>query len=131
VAGILSGALAGVFGGGLTQVGPDAGPIGIAVTIVGSIAAVLFLPGLFQWLGLRRLVEGAGGWVLAQAVSFLVGIALAFPVMVVVARAMGWNLPSAEAWGLGGALTGLIGGAITGSVLVRLLHRRLQPIAAA
>ena len=59
----------------------------------------------------------------AQAVSFIAGTALAFPVMEVVAYAMGGNLPSAEAWGLSGALTGLINGAITGSTLVRLLRR--------
>ena len=48
VAGGLSGVLAGAFGGRLTQVGPDAGSLGIVVTALGSIAAVLVVPGLFQ-----------------------------------------------------------------------------------
>jgi hypothetical protein len=125
-AGTLSGVLAGAFGGGLTHVGPDAGPLGVVVTAAGSIAAFLLLPGLWQWLVLRRLVERAGRWVLVSAGSCLAGTAIAFPVMVVVARAMGWPLPSAQAWGLSGALTGWIGGAITGAMLVQLL-RQLVP----
>jgi hypothetical protein len=95
----------------------------VVVTAAGSIAAFLVLPGLLQWLVLRRLVERAGRWVSAQALSFLAGTALAFPVMVVVARAMGWSLPSAQAWGLSGALMGLIVGASTGAVLVQLLQQ--------
>jgi hypothetical protein len=123
VGGAISGSLAGVFGGTLTGVGPDAGPAGIVVTVTGSVTALVFLPGLLQWLVLRRQVGQAGWWVLASAVSFFVAIGLSFPLMVALARTLNWGLPSAEAWGLGGALVGLLDGAITGAVLVRLLRQ--------
>ena len=128
VGGAISGSLAGVFGGTLTGVGPDAGPAGIVVTVAGSVAAFVFLPGVLQWLVLRRQVGKAGWWVLASAVSFFVAVGLSFPLIVALARLQGWNLPSAQAWGLGGALAGALYGAMTGAVLVRLLR---QPVSAA
>jgi hypothetical protein len=110
----------------MTGVGPDAGLAGLVVTFLGSGVALVMLPGLLQWLVLRRQVEQAGWWVLASAVMFFVANGLAFLVMVVVARALGWGLPSAQAWGLSGALAGLLSGAITGAVLVRLLRQPHQ-----
>ncbi len=128
IAGIVSGALSGTFGGRLTGVGPDAGSIGVAVSVAGSIAALFFLPGTLQWLVLRRQARRAGWWVLAYAGGFLVAVAVSFPVMLIVGRAAGWNFPSAQAWSLAGLLVGLIDGAITGAVLVWLLR---QPVTGA
>jgi hypothetical protein len=126
VGGAVSGSLAGSVGEAMTGVGPDAGLAGLVVTFLGSGVALVMLPGLLQWLVLRRQVEQAGWWVLASAVMFFVANGLAFLVMVVVARALGWGLPSAQAWGLSGALAGLLSGAITGAVLVRLLRQPHQ-----
>jgi len=123
VGGAVSGGLAGSVGGAMTGVGPDAGWAGVVVTFVGSGAAWLFLPGLWQWLLLRRQVGQARWWILVAAGSFLVANGLSFPVMVVVARALGWGLPSAQAWGLSGILAGALYGAMTGVVLVRLLRQ--------
>jgi hypothetical protein len=125
--GIVSGILGGAFGGALTGVGPDYGPIGVAIAFAGGIA-FLILPGLLQWLVLRRQVEQAGWWVPAQAVSLLAATAVFFPAMLVAGRAMGWEFPSAQAWGFSGALAGLLDGAIGGAVLVWLLR---QPISQA
>jgi hypothetical protein len=127
IGGAISGSLAGSVGGAVTGVGPDAGWVGFVITFTGSGIALLFLPGIFQWLVLRRQVERAGWWVLASAGTLFVANGLAFLVMVVIARALGWGLPSAPAWGLSGLLAGLLGGALTGAVLVRLLR---QPVAA-
>lgn len=121
-AGIVSGILGGAFGGALTGVGPDYGRIGVVIAYASGIATLL-LPGFFQWLVLRRQVERAGGWVLAQSLSFLAAIAIAFPIMLAVGRAMGWEFPSAQAWGFLGVLAGLIYGSLTGAVMARLLGR--------
>ncbi len=123
-AGIVSGILGGAFGGALTGVGPDYGYIGVVIAYASGFASLL-LPGFVQWLALRRQVERAGWWVLAQALSILAAIAVAFPAMLVAGRAMGWEFPSAQAWGFAGVLAGLIDGAITGAVLVWLLR---QPV---
>jgi hypothetical protein len=72
---------------------------------------------------LRRQVGQARWWILVSAGSFLVANGLSFPVMVVVASALGWGLPSAAAWGLSGILAGALYGAMTGAVLVRLLRQ--------
>ncbi len=125
VGGIVSGVVGGTFGGALTGVGPDYGSLGVALAFAGGVTSLLILPGLLQWLVLRRQVERAGWWVAAQALSFLTATAIAFPVMAVVGRAAGWEFPSARAWGMGGTLAGLIDGAITGAVLIRLLR---QPV---
>ncbi len=129
IGGAISGSLAGSIGGAVTGVGPDAGWVGFVITFTGSGAALLFLPGFWQWLVLRRQVRRAGGWVLASAVRLLVANGLSFLVMVGVARALGWGLPSAEAWGLSGALAGLLGGVSTGAVLVRLLRQPASAVA--
>jgi len=62
-----------------------------------------------------------------SAGSFLVANGLSFPVMVVVARALGWGLPSAAAWGLSGILAGALYGAMSGAMLVRLLRQPPLP----
>jgi hypothetical protein len=124
--GALVGFVTGAFGGVFFS-GADVGLWGFAAELLVGLPAIGLPPGVLQALVLRGKVEGAGRWAWAHLVSFWVGNGLPFPLMVALARVLGWTLPSAQAWGVAGVLAGALYGAITGTVLVRLLRR---PVAA-
>jgi hypothetical protein len=89
------------------------------------------LTGLAQWFVLRRSVAGAGWWVVAGALGFMVGsipgLALAFLGLgeAVGKGYFGWVALNGLMCGINGA----IGGAISGAVLLRLLRRRVPATA--
>lgn len=129
IAGAVSGALSGAIGGAVTTIGGDIGPIGFIIVAVVGILAVGFLPGAFQWLVLRRQVEGAGRWVSATAAGFALAGVAGFTVvrggLVMVGLLRPEDFPSAAAFVAFGAVMGPVYGAVTGNVLARLL--RLAP----
>jgi hypothetical protein len=120
-AGIVSGTLAGLFGGALTGVGPDFGFIGVVIVFVGGFAFAL--PGVSQYLVLRRSVPGSRRWVATHILSFLSASLIGFLLMIVVGTVMGWEFPSAAAWGFEGVLAGIVYGFMTGIALTQILRQ--------
>jgi hypothetical protein len=100
--------------------------------ILGPALAGL-LGGAVQWLTMRRHISGAGWWVLASALGFLLGgiagVALAFLGLgeAIGGSYFGWIVLN----GLISAIVGVIGGAITWSALARLLWRSAPDAAVA
>ncbi|HEY3227989.1 MAG TPA: hypothetical protein VGJ87_02140 [Roseiflexaceae bacterium] len=84
------------------------------------------LAAVAQWSALRRQVAGAGWWVAASALGFMLGgIAGLVPAFLGLGEAIGTTYLGWIALnGLMGAINGAIGGAIAGAVLVRLLRRQ-------
>jgi hypothetical protein len=105
--------------------------IGFPFDYVLGPALAAGLAGLAQWFALRRYVAGAGWWVLAGALGFMLGsipgLAIAFLGLgeAIGEGYFGWVALN----GLMCSINGAIGGAITGGVLLWLL-RRPAPAAA-
>ena len=98
--------------------------------IILLIVAILFIPallasiGVAQWLVLRRYVQKAGWWVLANAIAWIAGLAMPFIGLTLVPD--GSPVAAYIAAGvMSGVLMGAVVGGITGIVLVRLLE---QPV---
>ncbi|MYA51545.1 MAG: hypothetical protein F4045_07580 [Chloroflexi bacterium] len=107
-AGVTTGVIEGLADGAAKgmEAGIDAGVDAAGVTMAVVFGAAV---GVVQWLMLRLHVAGAGWWVLASGVGWVVsGFAAG-----VTDTAAGW------------AVLGAVYGAITGSVLVWLLRQRL------
>jgi len=126
--GALIGFVLGALGGALFS-GADFGPLGSAVVDILGALAIGLPPGALQWLVLRRKAAGTGRWLWAHFVGFFVANGCALVVMIVVAQATGWSLPSAQTWALGGVLAGALYGGMTGPRLAQLLRRRFPGFA--
>jgi hypothetical protein len=98
----VSGTLAGAFGGTLTGVGPDVGYIGVALASREELHSSYCQAFRNGWCCAEGWPGQRGGW--QRTPAFLAESLLGFPIMIVVAKAMVWELPSAAAWGLEGLL---------------------------
>jgi hypothetical protein len=82
------------------------------------------LLGLFQWLVLRRYLQDAGWWVLANAVAWMAGMAVIFAALGIVDETTP-VATTAAVWAVSGLLAGVFVAAIHGLVLIGLLrHNR-------
>lgn len=111
------GMLPSTFGGQLLELWP---PLLVAL---GLLAGVLLLAtvGFAQWLVLRRHVDGAGIWVVANALAWIAGLAVVFAAIGV---APGNSPVLIAAFGVVGGLgMGLAVALVTGLFLIRLLDR--------
>ena len=129
VAGTIGGFLA---GGSVSTIGPDEGPVPpVVATLVGIplIAAVL---GGFQWLVLRREVEGTGWWPVGNLGGLFAGFAIGFAVVTsivvnVIHLLEPTDFPSAKVFLLIGAVAGVVNGAVTWSAMTQLRAERPRP----
>jgi hypothetical protein len=115
------GMVLGTAGGALFGSGESAAALVIGVAL-GPVVGALF--GLFQWLALRRHVQNAIWWVLANAVAWTAGMILIFVATGIVQE----NTPMvvvAATWAVSGILAGVVVAAIHGLILVRLLQTHL------
>ena len=127
LAGVIAGILTGLMGGAVTGVGRDVGAWGFVVAAAVGILALGFLPVTFQWVILRRQVEGARRWLLGAAGAFIVAAGLAagivrWGMVNVIGLLQPEDFPSAKAWVAFGTVVGMIYGAMTATVLGRLLR---------
>lgn len=98
-------------------------PILIASTVILALPLLVSI-GFAQWLVLRRYVVRAGRWIWANAIAWVVGLAMPFIGLTLVPD----NSPVAVFVAAGvasGVLMGATVGAITGITLVRLLKPRI------
>lgn len=82
--------------------------------------------GFAQWLVLRRYIQKAGWWVLANAIAWPAGVAVPFGGLAMVpegAPVVVWVVVGV----LSGILMGVVVGAVTGLALVWLLRTHLSP----
>jgi hypothetical protein len=95
----------------------------IAFLAAGSGIALGAVFGFFQWLELRRHTKGAGWWIVANTVAWIVGLVVIY---------LGASLPNPDTaigtvvliGAVSGLVAGLLVGAITGIFLVRLIMPR-------
>jgi hypothetical protein len=134
---IVGWSLAGVVGRALSAVLRDLTPaVGDewAVDLAAYFMSVMLLAGVFQWLVLRRQVNGASRWLWGSVGALLVALVAAEAVVAGIVSA-GWlrweDLASVQGWVYYGLVIGPIYGAITGIVMVRLLRQRKGADAAA
>jgi hypothetical protein len=124
--------LAGAVAGVLSAVVNDFNPSGSDSITVAKIALgfipFFLMPGLVQWLGLRRRVHAAVWWLWGSVGAlFLSGIG-AFALVRGGMVSAGWltpyDFPSVKVFVLVGVVMGPIFGAVTGVVMVRLLRQQ-------
>jgi hypothetical protein len=87
--------------------------------VLGPVVGALL--GMTQWLALRRHVERAGWWVLANALAWTAGMAVIFAATGIIQE----DTPVAVVvtiWAVSGILAGVVVAAIHGLVLVWLLR---------
>ncbi len=99
--------------------------IGFPFDYILGPAVAAALAGLAQWFALRRYAAGAGWWVVAGALGFMLG---SIPGLAIAILGLGETIGKGYlGWvvlnGLMCSINGAIGGAITGAVLLRLLRR--------
>jgi len=112
---------------GLAGLLPRLGMITLCSTVIVAGGTVL---GFVQWIVLRRYIQKAGWWVLANAIGWkafmVVGVIFYFFVLLLGMSYEGewaWMMP--PAYVLGGVPVLMVPGAITGIALVRLLQTPL------
>ncbi|MFH0768106.1 MAG: hypothetical protein V1932_00875 [Chloroflexota bacterium] len=99
------------------NVEPSGLQIVLLATVSGLILGAIF--GIFQWLELRRHVDKASRWVLANSSGWVIGLAIIY---------LGASIPSAETsltiviliGAISGLLAGFAVGAVTGLCLIQL-----------
>ncbi len=121
LAGIIAGFLA---GGDVSTIGPDEGPVPpVVAALVGYPLAICVLGG-FQWLVLRRDVDGAAWWPLGNLVGLFAGFGLSFAAVMSLGNVLPLleptDYPSAKAFVLIGVVAGVVYGAVTWSALAQL-----------
>ncbi|GEM_PF-901298 len=128
--------LAGMVGRGLSAAFQDltsAGGVGSPVDLAVNLIPFILLPGVCQWLVLRRQVNAAGRWLWGSAGALLVAFVAAGTVVEKGLVSAGWLLPedlsSVKASVFFGLVIGPIYGAITGVVMVRLRQREVAAAA--
>jgi hypothetical protein len=115
------GMLLGAAGGDFFGSGESAAALVVGAALGPVVGALL---GLFQWLALRRYVQNAVWWVLANAAAWTAGMAVIFVATSIVQE----DTPVAAVaatWAVSGILAGVVVATIHGLVLVRLLRTHL------
>jgi hypothetical protein len=111
----------GTAGGNLFGSDTNAAALLVGAALGPVVGALL---GLFQWLALRRHIQNAAWWVLANAAAWTAGMILIFVATGIIQE----NTPMvtvAATWAVSGTLAGVVVAAVHGLVLVRLLRTRL------
>jgi hypothetical protein len=126
----LAGAMAGGLSAGVHILSPTGAESDVTVTTVavGSVP-LLLLPGLIQWVWLRRQVAGAAVWLLASAGAQFLAIVAASAVVRVGLVSAGWlrpeDFPSVRVVFLAGVVMGPVVGTVTGVAIGRLLRQQV------
>jgi hypothetical protein len=126
----LAGAMAGGLSAGFHILSPTGAESDVTVTTVavGSVP-LLLLPGLIQWVWLRRQVAGAAVWLLASAGAQFLAIVAASAVVRVGLVSAGWlrpeDFPSVRVVFLAGVVMGPVVGTVTGVAIGRLLRQQV------
>jgi hypothetical protein len=126
IAGTIGGFLA---GGSVSTIGPDDGPVPPIVAVLVGYPLIAVILGGFQWLVLRRTVDGAGWWPIGNLAGLLVGYAVGFAVVMsifvnAVHLLAPTDFPSATVFMLVGVVAGILYGAVTWSALAQLQPRK-------
>jgi hypothetical protein len=123
-----TGALSGVAGGWLSDIGPASVPMWVTIATAAAGILVGLLPGTFQWLVLRRNVESAAWWpgltLLGLVAGFGSGLVVArFGFVNVVPLFVDTDFPSGKVLIVVGAVAGAGYAVVTGPALARALRR--------
>jgi hypothetical protein len=111
----------GAAGGNLFGSDANAAALLIGAALGPVVGALL---GLFQWLVLRRHIQNAGWWVLANAAAWTAGMILIFVATGIVQENTPMSVVAAT-WAVSGTLAGVAVAAVHGLVLVWLLRTHL------
>jgi hypothetical protein len=123
--------MAGAFSGGLSALFQDVTPSMSdvsAASVAVSLIPFFLMPGVFQWLALRRRFDNAVQWLWWSHGALFLGLVGALAVVRGGLVTVGWltpyDFPSVNVFVLFGLVTGPIYGAVTGFVIVRLLRQQ-------
>jgi hypothetical protein len=131
LAGIIAGFLA---GGDVSTIGPDEGPVPPVVAALVGYPVTICVLGAFQWLVLRRDVDGAAWWPLGNLVGLFAGFGVSSALVMPLANVMHLleptDYPSAKAFILIGVLAAVVYGAVTWTALGQLRRRAVPDTSA-
>jgi hypothetical protein len=132
----LAGTIAGFLAGGdVSTIGPDEGPVPPVVAALVGYPVTICVLGAFQWLVLRRDVDGAAWWPLGNLVGLFAGFGVSTALVMPLANVMyllePTDYPSAKAFVLIGVLAAVIYGAVTWTALGQLRRRAVPDTSAA
>lgn len=123
--------MADAFSGGLSALFQDVTPNMSdvsAASVAVSLIPFFLMPGVFQWLALRKRFDNAVQWLWWSHGALFLGLVGALAVVRAGLVTVGWltpyDFPSVKVFVLFGLVTGPIYGAVTGFVIVRLLRRQ-------
>ncbi|MDR2984090.1 MAG: hypothetical protein LBV34_04535 [Nocardiopsaceae bacterium] len=128
VTGAAVGALSGVAGGSVSTIGPATVPAWIFIVSAGAGVLVGLVPGLPQWLLLRRHATSAAWWPALNLLGVATGFGCGFLVVrlglvELVPLLRPEDFPSGKALTLVGVVAGTVYALVTGRVLAKALSR--------